>query len=119
MFPMIVLDDNVTSQNIIQPDSLISYILVSFYMVLVVLCHGIFSSRLQITGSSSLEQIQNQWEIPLERTSVWRFQIIQECILKTHSEFTSVYLSVYQNIRVKIEFFAKSTVYFRSELFQV
>jgi len=47
-------------RDIIQPYSLISYISDSFYMVLVVLCHGIFSSRLQIIGNSSLEQIQNQ-----------------------------------------------------------
>ena len=52
-------------------------------MVLVVLCHGIFSSRLQIIGNSSLEQVQNQLQILLEETSVvWRFQIIQESILK-------------------------------------
>ena len=71
------------SRNIIHPDSLISFISDSFYMVLVVLCHGIFSSRLQIIGNSSLEQVQNQLQILLEETSVvWRFQIIQECILK-------------------------------------
>ena len=86
------------SRNIIHPDSLISYISDSFYMVLVVLCHGIFSSRLQIIGNSSLEQVQNQLQILLEQTSVvWRSQIIQECILKNN--MASLFRSNFRSTR--------------------
>ena len=88
------------SRNIIHPDSLISYISDSFYMVLVVLCHGIFSSRLQIIGNSSLEQVQNQLQILLEQTSVvQRSQIIQECILKNNTCMASLFRSNFRSIR--------------------